>query len=102
MRSINRLQALFYEIYLIIICWARLIENSGLNDFGGDDVGIDVGRRSSILKVALLVFLGFARNAHRGAAIGDAVGERIDRCRLVLASQSQMIVGAIHIDTTPK
>jgi hypothetical protein len=50
-----------------------LPQEGGVGDHGGHDVGVHVGRRPAVLKVALAVLLRLAADTDRRATVGDTL-----------------------------
>ena len=66
-----------------------------VGDQPGHDVRVHVGVRATVLDVALLVDLDLPRDAHRRAAVGDAVAELRPRRGLVAAGEAVLDAGAV-------
>lgn len=57
---------------------ALLVEAAGLDDDLGDQVGVAVGGRPSVLEVSGLVLGDLSRDSDGAASVGDAGGEVVD------------------------
>lgn len=67
----------------------------GLSDDGGDLVWVAVGGGAAVLEVTLVLGGDGARDADRGAAVGDAPGELVVGGGLVLAGHAELVVLAV-------
>ena len=76
---------------------AFLIEQGCLHDHSGDDVWVHVGGRAAvlILIVPTLLLLSSARDANRGTSVGNAVLERVDTTRFMLAGKAALVALAV-------
>lgn len=79
-RAINHLMA------------ASLVQAGGADDHLGDAVGVAVAGRATILKVAVAVVVGLARNANRSTTVGDSPRELANVSSFVVASQTALVV----------
>src|SRR5215467_15227383 len=71
----------------------------GLQDLRSDLVWVALRVRAAIFQIALVAVVDEGmRHADRGTAIGHAIGEGVDRCRLVLAGQAHVVVRTIDRD----
>src|SRR5580692_973251 len=69
------------------------------DDAAGDEIRVGSGVRTAILEVALVAIVDEAvRQTHRGAAVGQAVVELVDRLRLVQAREAEVIFRAVNGD----
>ncbi|KAJ8577026.1 hypothetical protein ON010_g2177 [Phytophthora cinnamomi] len=75
-----------------------LVEDGGLDDAGRDHVRVHVGRRATVLEVALALGLRHARDADGRAAVGHAVRERVHAGRLVAAREAALVARAVRGD----
>ena len=69
-----------------------------MGNLRGDEVRVGVGRGPAVLEVALALLVDLARDAHRGAAVGDAVAELADRRGLVVPGQAALVTLAVDGD----
>src|SRR5579872_3209842 len=70
-----------------------------LQDLRGDLVGVALRIRAAIFEIALVAVVDEGvRHADRGAAIGHAPAEGVDRCGLVLAGETHVVVRTVDRD----
>jgi len=70
----------------------------GVEDEGGDNIGVDVGGRSSVLDVALsIIGSDLGRDSEGGSSVSDSEREGLDRGSFVVTSQSFLVVITIEI-----
>merc|ERR1719210_3231553 len=74
------------------------IHTGRVEDLRRHHVGIHVGSRAAILKIALAVSLGLTRDADRCTAVGDPEAELFDRRRLVGAGEAPLVARAVDLD----
>src|SRR5882672_4708982 len=68
-------------------------------DLRSDLVGVALRVRAAVFQIALVAVVDEGMwNADRSAAIGNAVGEGIDRRRLVLAGQAHVVIRTVDRD----
>ena len=79
-------------------CAYELAAAHRVGDETRDDVRVHVGVRAPVLDVALLVDLDLPRDAHRRAAVGDAVAELVPRRGLVQTGEPVLDLGAVVLD----
>src|SRR6478609_9609158 len=71
-------------------------ERDGLEDPRGDLIRVALGVWTAVFEVALVVVLHEAvRHADGSAAVGEAVGELVDRLGLVETGQAKVVVRAV-------
>src|SRR5216684_4997345 len=78
--------------------YARSGAADGLDQNGADLVRIHVRGRAAILEIAAARVGRGHGNAHRGAAIADAVTECVHRRGLMQAGQALFVVRAVDLD----
>ncbi len=67
---------------------ASVFEDAGVDEGGGDDVGVSVGARPSVLEVAFAFSEGQGRHSDGRTAIRGAAVENAPVLRLVVATKS--------------
>ena len=91
-----------FPFFPIVDCLYQAIsltrcENGCVGDHGSHDVGVHVGRRSSVFDVAF-AFGGTrrGRDAHRSSAVSEAVGELVHAGGLVVAGETLFVIVPVH------
>lgn len=77
---------------------ALQLAKDGSHENLGDTVRIGVGGGTAVLKVAVALGSGLARNADRAATVGDAIAELLNGASLVRAGETLLVVLTILLD----
>lgn len=70
----------------------------GLDHDTGDLVWVAVGRWTTVLEVSVTLVGAFTWNTDRGTTVGDTIGERVDGASLVLAGETEFVIGTVDGD----
>jgi len=81
-------------VSIVLGLHAGLVEHRCPHDGLGDRVGVTVGCRPPILKVAVAILADLARDADAGTSVGHASRELKDVGRLVVAGEPPGVVPA--------
>lgn len=70
----------------------------GVEDKGGDNVGVNVRGRSSVLNVSFTIISGnLSGDSERGSSVSNSEGESLNRRGLVVTSESLLIIITVGI-----
>ena len=70
----------------------------GVEDEGADNIGVDVGGRSSVLNVALsIIGSDLGRDSEGGSSVTDSEREGLNRGSLVMTSESLLVVVSVKV-----
>jgi len=73
------------------------VDSGGVENEGGDNVGIDVRGRSSVLDVALSIICSHLSGDSEGSSsVSDSEREGLDRGSLVVTSESLLVIVTIE------
>ena len=79
-----------------------LVEDSGADDHLSDHIGVTVGRRTTVLQIALALFAHLPGDTDTGSTVCYAGRETVDGTRLVKTRQAASVVSAssrvVHSD----
>merc|ERR1719498_1522889 len=76
----------------------RCLEKDGLGQLGGDNIGVHVASGAAVLKVAVTLVEGLARDADGGTTVGNAVAPRVHVGRLVLARETEVVISTVQLN----